>query len=148
MCKMFSININRPNPHINVRNSELVLSVTDVPASHCRLSKTTLNLYFSDTSSTSENNFKVYQAWKPQNISQAFFFPFDFCFHSRECHLFQEIVLCFWTVMVFRGRKWATLNMNAYTKGFWAHTLTKFFFFFYPYRYVSRQHSDFYIHFF
>lgn len=142
---MFSRNINRPNPHINVENSKLVLSVTDEPASHCWLSKTTLNLYFSNTSSTNENNFKVYEAWKPQNISQAFFFLLFFVFTLENvCHLFQEIVLCFWTVMVFRGRKWATLNVNAYTKCFWAHTLTKvaFFFFFFTHTDVSPDNTQ------
>lgn len=60
--------------------------ITDASTSQCQLSKTILNLYFSNSSSINENNFKGYQAWKQYNILQGFFFFFScFVFESREC---------------------------------------------------------------
>lgn len=52
--------------------------ITDASTSQCQLSKTILNLYFSNSSSINENNFKGYQAWKQYNILQGFFVFFVF----------------------------------------------------------------------
>lgn len=85
-------------PH---QKSELALSGPDAMHQHYTGNhQTTLHLYLSNTSLTNENN---PERTKLGNyiIFQAFFKK---SFYSREClcHLFQEIVLCFWTGVVFR----------------------------------------------
>lgn len=81
------------------------------------------------------------------------FFSFVFCFHSREClsSLSGDSIVLLNSHGV-QGKKMSHTKCECIHKVFLSTYINKgcflSFFFFYPYRCVSRQHSDFYIHFF
>lgn len=63
------------------QKSELALSGPDeMHRFTWATTKTTVSLYFSNTSFTNENNSRAYPAWKPYNISSFSFLFFFFVF--------------------------------------------------------------------